>query len=154
MEEKRTHRRGRKKPKRNHGWDSARTWGKKHIHTRDNGCDLRSRRLPPPSLTQVWVTQLTPCVWPQSNLRSTVVFVGDLPICTFRYKQKWFLFSFRPRKLSLKAIKPYWFVFKDTSVSYFKNKESAQGEPIEKLNLKGRNFLFLSFVFLLHSWTG
>ncbi|NXC12102.1 FERM1 protein, partial [Corythaeola cristata] len=43
----------------------------------------------------------------------------------------------RPRKLSLKAIKPYWFVFKDTSVSYFKNKESAQGEPIEKLNLKG-----------------
>ncbi|KFP18284.1 Fermitin family 1 [Egretta garzetta] len=43
----------------------------------------------------------------------------------------------RPRKLSLKAIKPYWFVFKDTSVSYFKNQESAQGEPIEKLNLKG-----------------
>ncbi|NWI62058.1 FERM1 protein, partial [Todus mexicanus] len=43
----------------------------------------------------------------------------------------------RPRKLSLKTIKPYWFVFKDTSVSYFKNKESAQGEPIEKLNLKG-----------------
>ncbi|NXN68421.1 FERM1 protein, partial [Himantopus himantopus] len=43
----------------------------------------------------------------------------------------------RPRKLSLKAIKSYWFVFKDTSVSYFKNKESAQGEPIEKLNLKG-----------------
>ncbi|XP_010072818.1 PREDICTED: fermitin family homolog 1 isoform X1 [Pterocles gutturalis] len=43
----------------------------------------------------------------------------------------------RPRKLSLRTIKPYWFVFKDTSVSYFKNKESAQGEPIEKLNLKG-----------------
>ncbi|NXN24495.1 FERM1 protein, partial [Nycticryphes semicollaris] len=43
----------------------------------------------------------------------------------------------RPRKLSIKAVKPYWFVFKDTSVSYFKNKESAQGEPIEKLNLKG-----------------
>ncbi|XP_030304432.1 fermitin family homolog 1 isoform X2 [Calypte anna] len=43
----------------------------------------------------------------------------------------------RPRKLSLKAIKQYWFVFKDTSVSYFKNKESSQGEPIEKLNLKG-----------------
>ncbi|XP_009905182.2 fermitin family homolog 1 [Dryobates pubescens] len=44
---------------------------------------------------------------------------------------------FRPRKLSLKAFKPYWFVFKDTSISYFKNRESAQGEPIEKLNLKG-----------------
>ncbi|NXI90318.1 FERM1 protein, partial [Psophia crepitans] len=43
----------------------------------------------------------------------------------------------RPRKLSLKTIKPYWFVFKDTSISYFKNKECAQGEPIEKLNLKG-----------------
>ncbi|NWW50038.1 FERM1 protein, partial [Pedionomus torquatus] len=43
----------------------------------------------------------------------------------------------RPRKLSLRTIKLYWFVFKDTSVSYFKNKESAQGEPIEKLNLKG-----------------
>lgn len=114
------------------------------------GCDVGSRCLPPPSLTQVWVTQLKPCVWPQSNLRSTVILVSDLAICTFPYKQMWwFFFPFRPRKLSLKAIKPYWFVFKDTSVSYFKNKESAQGEPIEKLNLKGRNFLFLSFLFLL-----
>ncbi|NXU47829.1 FERM1 protein, partial [Turnix velox] len=43
----------------------------------------------------------------------------------------------RPKKLTLKAIKTYWFVFKDTSVSYFKNQESAQGEPIEKLNLRG-----------------
>ncbi|KAJ7398900.1 Fermitin family 1 [Pitangus sulphuratus] len=43
----------------------------------------------------------------------------------------------RPRKLSLKAIKSYWFIFRDTSISYFKTKESAQGEPIEKLNLKG-----------------
>ncbi|XP_010190487.1 PREDICTED: fermitin family homolog 1 isoform X1 [Mesitornis unicolor] len=43
----------------------------------------------------------------------------------------------RPRKPALRTIKTYWFVFKDTSVSYFKNKESAQGEPIEKLNLKG-----------------
>ncbi|XP_064503565.1 fermitin family homolog 1 [Pseudopipra pipra] len=43
----------------------------------------------------------------------------------------------RPRKLSLKAIKSYWFIFRDTSISYFKNQESAQGEPIEKLNLKG-----------------
>lgn len=59
-------------------------------------------------------------------------------------------FSFRPRKLSIKSIKPYWFVFKDTSVSYFKNTESSHGEPIEKLNLKGRNF-FLSFLSLLHS---
>ncbi|NXQ41328.1 FERM1 protein, partial [Catharus fuscescens] len=43
----------------------------------------------------------------------------------------------RPKKLALKAIKTYWFVFRDTSISYFKNKESAQGEPVEKLNLKG-----------------
>ncbi|KAM8809598.1 fermitin family homolog 1 [Eudromia elegans] len=43
----------------------------------------------------------------------------------------------RPKKLALKSLKQYWFVFKDTSISYFKNKESGQGEPIEKLNLKG-----------------
>ncbi|NP_001079432.1 FERM domain containing kindlin 1 S homeolog [Xenopus laevis] len=44
---------------------------------------------------------------------------------------------FRPKKLTLKASKQYWFVFKDTSISYFKNKEAAHGEPIEKLNLRG-----------------
>ncbi|XP_044147820.1 fermitin family homolog 1 [Bufo gargarizans] len=44
---------------------------------------------------------------------------------------------FRPKKLTLKAYKQYWFVFKDTSISYFKNKEAAHGEPAEKLNLRG-----------------
>ncbi|XP_019404628.1 PREDICTED: fermitin family homolog 1 isoform X1 [Crocodylus porosus] len=44
---------------------------------------------------------------------------------------------FRPKKLSLKPFKQYWFVFKDTSISYFKSKEVGQGEPIERLNLKG-----------------
>ncbi|XP_063774658.1 fermitin family homolog 1 isoform X1 [Pseudophryne corroboree] len=44
---------------------------------------------------------------------------------------------FRPKKLTLKAYKQYWFVFKDTSISYFKNKDAGHGEPIEKLNLKG-----------------
>ncbi|XP_069464377.1 fermitin family homolog 1 [Ambystoma mexicanum] len=44
---------------------------------------------------------------------------------------------FRPKKLTLKSSKTYWFVFKDTSISYFKNKEVAQGEAIEKLNLRG-----------------
>ncbi|KAM4772085.1 fermitin family homolog 1 [Rhinophrynus dorsalis] len=44
---------------------------------------------------------------------------------------------FRPKKLTLKACKQYWFVFKDTSISYFKNKEAGHGEPIEKLNLRG-----------------
>ncbi|XP_018117984.1 fermitin family homolog 1 isoform X2 [Xenopus laevis] len=44
---------------------------------------------------------------------------------------------FRPKKLTLKTSKQYWFVFKDTSISYFKNKEAAHGEPVEKLNLRG-----------------
>uniref|UniRef100_A0A8C0W1I1 PH domain-containing protein n=1 Tax=Castor canadensis TaxID=51338 RepID=A0A8C0W1I1_CASCN len=44
---------------------------------------------------------------------------------------------FRPKKLMLKAFKQYWFVFKDTSIAYFKTKELEQGEPVEKLNLKG-----------------
>ncbi|XP_045689014.1 fermitin family homolog 1 [Phyllostomus hastatus] len=44
---------------------------------------------------------------------------------------------FRPKKLLLKTLKQYWFVFKDTSIAYFKNKQLEQGEPIEKLNLRG-----------------
>ncbi|XP_048204775.1 fermitin family homolog 1 [Perognathus longimembris pacificus] len=44
---------------------------------------------------------------------------------------------FRPKKLLLKAFKQYWFVFKDTSIAYFKSKEVEYGEPIEKLNLRG-----------------
>ncbi|XP_032998730.1 fermitin family homolog 1 isoform X2 [Lacerta agilis] len=44
---------------------------------------------------------------------------------------------FRSKKLALKTFKQYWFVFKDTSVSYFKNKDAEHGEPIEKLNLRG-----------------
>eukprot|EP00069_Balaena_mysticetus_P000671 bmy_14743T0 len=43
----------------------------------------------------------------------------------------------RPKKLILKAFKQYWFIFKDTSIAYFKNKELEQGEPVEKLNLRG-----------------
>ncbi|XP_040837138.1 fermitin family homolog 1 [Ochotona curzoniae] len=44
---------------------------------------------------------------------------------------------FRAKKLMLKSFKQYWFVFKDTSIAYFKSKEVEQGEPIEKLNLRG-----------------
>lgn len=47
----------------------------------------------------------------------------------------------RPKKLILKAFKQYWFVFKDTSIAYFKNQELEQGEPIEKLNLRGKRVL-------------
>lgn len=48
-----------------------------------------------------------------------------------------YLKLFRPKKLMLKAFKQYWFVFKDTSIAYFKNEELEQGEPIEKLNIRG-----------------
>ncbi|XP_017311741.1 fermitin family homolog 1 [Ictalurus punctatus] len=43
---------------------------------------------------------------------------------------------FRPKRL-LRTFKEYWFVFRDTSISYYKNKESANGEPIEQLHLRG-----------------
>lgn len=48
-----------------------------------------------------------------------------------------YLKLFRPKKLILKAFKQYWFVFKDTSLAYFKSKELEQGEPVEKLNIRG-----------------
>ncbi|MGH0177345.1 UNVERIFIED_CONTAM: hypothetical protein FKN15_074941 [Acipenser sinensis] len=44
---------------------------------------------------------------------------------------------FRPKRLTLKAYKQYWFIFKDTSISYYKSKEEALGEPIQQMNLKG-----------------
>ncbi|KAM9551264.1 fermitin family homolog 1-like isoform 3-T5 [Salvelinus alpinus] len=44
---------------------------------------------------------------------------------------------FRPKRLALRSYKEYWFVFKDTTVSYYKNKEAASGEPIEQLHLRG-----------------
>uniref|UniRef100_A0A8C4I827 FERM domain containing kindlin 1 n=1 Tax=Dicentrarchus labrax TaxID=13489 RepID=A0A8C4I827_DICLA len=31
----------------------------------------------------------------------------------------------------------YWFVFKDTTISYYKNKEASSGEPIEQFHLRG-----------------
>ncbi|XP_014857398.1 PREDICTED: fermitin family homolog 1 [Poecilia mexicana] len=44
---------------------------------------------------------------------------------------------FRPKRLSLRPYKEYWFVFKDTTISYFKSKEASSGEPIEKMQLRG-----------------
>lgn len=44
---------------------------------------------------------------------------------------------FRPKRLTLRAYKEYWFVFKDTTISYYKNKDAASGEPIEQLHLRG-----------------
>ncbi|XP_029470612.1 fermitin family homolog 3 [Rhinatrema bivittatum] len=44
---------------------------------------------------------------------------------------------FRPKKLTLKGYKQHWVVFKETSISYYKSKEEALGEPLQQLNLKG-----------------
>ncbi|XP_073712478.1 fermitin family homolog 1 [Misgurnus anguillicaudatus] len=44
---------------------------------------------------------------------------------------------FRPKRLTLKPYKEYWFVFKDTTISYYKNKQAACKEPIEQLHLRG-----------------
>lgn len=50
-----------------------------------------------------------------------------------------FFFSLiRPKRLTLRPYKEYWFVFKDTTISYYKNKETSNGEPIEQFHLRGR----------------
>ncbi|XP_041035797.1 fermitin family homolog 3-like, partial [Carcharodon carcharias] len=46
---------------------------------------------------------------------------------------------FRPKKLTLKAYKQYWFIFKEMTISCYKNQE-AFGEPIQQMNLKGEEF--------------
>ncbi|KAM9376395.1 fermitin family homolog 3b [Pholidichthys leucotaenia] len=48
-----------------------------------------------------------------------------------------YLKIFRPKRLTLKGYKQYWFKFQDTSISYFKSKEESIGEPIQQINLKG-----------------
>ncbi|XP_043842011.1 fermitin family homolog 1 [Dromiciops gliroides] len=48
-----------------------------------------------------------------------------------------YLRLFRAKKLTLKTFKQYWFVFKDTSIAYFKNEHLEHGEPVERLNLRG-----------------
>lgn len=48
-----------------------------------------------------------------------------------------YLKIFRPKRLTLKGYKQYWFKFQDTSISYFKSKEESFGEPIQQINLKG-----------------
>uniref|UniRef100_A0AAY4DUR4 PH domain-containing protein n=1 Tax=Denticeps clupeoides TaxID=299321 RepID=A0AAY4DUR4_9TELE len=46
-------------------------------------------------------------------------------------------FSYRPKRLTLKGYKQFWFTFKDMSISYFKSKEESFREPIQQMNLKG-----------------
>uniref|UniRef100_A0A4D5R9Q1 Unc-112-related protein n=1 Tax=Scolopendra viridis TaxID=118503 RepID=A0A4D5R9Q1_SCOVI len=43
----------------------------------------------------------------------------------------------KPKKLTLKGFRRYYFVFKDTTLSYYKNRDDVQGQPIHKINLKG-----------------
>lgn len=77
--------------------------------------------------------------------------LDPLKLCNMFCSSNWQLnigciFIYRPKKLMLKACKQYWFVFKDTSIAYFKNKELEQGEPIEKLNLRGKRLLRITVV--------
>lgn len=48
-----------------------------------------------------------------------------------------YLKIFRPKRLTLKAYKQFWFKFKNSSISYYKSKEESFGEPIQQINLKG-----------------
>uniref|UniRef100_A0AAQ4RNQ4 FERM domain containing kindlin 1 n=1 Tax=Gasterosteus aculeatus aculeatus TaxID=481459 RepID=A0AAQ4RNQ4_GASAC len=45
--------------------------------------------------------------------------------------------SNEPKRLTLRSYKEYWFVFKDTTISYYKNKETSSGEPLEQFHLRG-----------------
>lgn len=55
------------------------------------------------------------------------------------------LFWIRPKRLTLRPYKEYWFVFKDTTISYFKNKEASFGEPIEQFHLRGPWLVVVTF---------
>uniref|UniRef100_A0A3Q0SVM4 FERM domain containing kindlin 3b n=1 Tax=Amphilophus citrinellus TaxID=61819 RepID=A0A3Q0SVM4_AMPCI len=57
--------------------------------------------------------------------------------CFGETDQMWLIVYFRPKRLTLKGYKQYWFKFQDTSISYFKSKEESIGEPIQQINLKG-----------------
>lgn len=54
---------------------------------------------------------------------------------------------FRPKRLTLKGYKQYWFKFQDTSISYFKSKEESIGEPIQQINLKGTEYIFIIMMY-------
>uniref|UniRef100_A0A8C7ISA5 Histone acetyltransferase KAT5-like n=1 Tax=Oncorhynchus kisutch TaxID=8019 RepID=A0A8C7ISA5_ONCKI len=48
-----------------------------------------------------------------------------------------YLNIFRPKILTLKGYKQFWFTFNNTSISYYKSKEESLTEPIQQMNLKG-----------------
>lgn len=43
----------------------------------------------------------------------------------------------KPRRFTLKGPKQYWFTCKDMSLRYYKNSDSTNEDPIEKINLRG-----------------
>lgn len=56
---------------------------------------------------------------------------------------------FRPKRLTLKGYKQYWFKFQDTSICYFKSKEESIGEPIQQINLKGTEYIIVFFIIMI-----
>lgn len=85
------------------------------------------------------------------TIMATIPTVGDNTLsllCCWGHKTAFCLHIFllfppfsshiRPKRLTLRPYKEYWFVFKDTSISYYKNKEASNGEPIEQLHLRGK----------------
>uniref|UniRef100_A0A3P9A964 PH domain-containing protein n=1 Tax=Esox lucius TaxID=8010 RepID=A0A3P9A964_ESOLU len=45
--------------------------------------------------------------------------------------------TYKPKRLTLKGYKQFWFTFKNTSISYYKSREETLKEPIQQMNLKG-----------------
>lgn len=61
----------------------------------------------------------------------------------YKFKLSDMIVHFRPKRLTLKGYKQYWFKFQDTSISYFKSKEESIGEPIQQINLKGTEYIIV-----------
>lgn len=55
------------------------------------------------------------------------------------YFFSFFLFLIRPKKFTLKGYKKAWFVFRDLHLSSYKNEEESNGQPIQRINLKGES---------------
>ncbi|XP_013404560.1 fermitin family homolog 2 [Lingula anatina] len=48
-----------------------------------------------------------------------------------------YLKFFKPKKLTFKSFKKYWFAFRDTHLVMHKSKETTNGQPLMRVNLKG-----------------
>jgi hypothetical protein len=47
----------------------------------------------------------------------------------------------KPRRFTFKSFKRYWFIMRDTQLTYFTNESQQRGTPIEKISLKGCEIL-------------